>query len=216
MHAYIIVGDQQQSLKERLRLCELWHASVYDVVTLDTEDPSIGIALVRQFQHQLILSPYNSPFLVGVIVKAERLTIEAQNALLKLLEEPPPQVKLLLETELPLVLLPTILSRCHVINLSLSPDSSNTKQEKNIHREFELLRTLSPGQRMAYIDKQAITKDDVGQWITDRINALHAMLMNQPSAKITQNIRLCLAVQRHLAANVNPKLVMDMLLLKIT
>lgn len=216
MHAYIIVGNQQQSLIERIRLCNEWHASVYDIVTLDTDEQSIGIALVRQLQNQLILTPYNSPHLIGVIIKAERLTIEAQNALLKLLEEPPLHVKLLLETDLPLTLLPTILSRCHIINLLPSGGFSNNKKEENIHREFDALRSLSLGQRMAYIDKQNITKDDVSQWITDRINALQAMLMNRPSRIIAQNIRLCLAAQRHLAANVNPKLVLDMLLLHIT
>lgn len=216
MHAYIIVGNPKDCLTQRLKLCEGWHVSTYDVVPLDTEEQNIGIARVRQFHNQLILSPYNSPLLVGVIRNADQLTIEAQNALLKLLEEPPPKVKLILETASPLALLPTILSRCHVINLSLSPDISHNEHEKTINQEFDQIRTLSAGNRMAYIDKQAITKDDVGQWITERINVLHTILRGQPSTIITQNIRLFLAAQRHLAANVNPKLVLDLLLLHIT
>lgn len=216
MHAYIIVDNPEGCLTERTKLCETWRVSRYDLVLLDTPEQSIGIALVRQFHSQLILQPYNSPLLVGVIVKAERLTIEAQNALLKLLEEPPLQVKLLLETEVPFTLLPTILSRCHIINLSPSVDISNNHQEEYFRREFDEVRALSPGQRMAYIDKQNITKDDVSQWISERINALQALLKSHPGVVITHNIRVCIAAQRRLAANVNHKLVLDMLLLNIT
>lgn len=215
MHAYIIVGNQQECLTERIKLCDQWHVSAYDVVTLDTQEASIGIALVRQFQSQLILSPYNSPLLVGVIVKAQRLTIEAQNALLKLLEEPPPQVKLILESELPLALLPTILSRCHRKHVSRLPGISKTEQENNNTIAFDEIHSLSPGQRMAYVDKLAIPKESVGQWITDRINDLEALLMQQPTLSITHGIRHCLVAQRRLDANVNPKLVLDILMLHV-
>ncbi len=216
MHAYIIVGNPEDCLTQRLKLCEAWHVSRYDVVTLDTQEPSIGIALVRQFHSQLILSPYNSPLLVGVIGNAERLTIEAQNALLKLLEEPPPKVKLLLETALPLALLPTILSRCQVMILSRSPGVPKNEQENTANVIFDEIQSLSPGKRLAYADKLLTTKDGVGLWITDAIKSAEALLMHQPTLKITQSIRHCLAAKRHIAANVNPKLVLDMLLLNIT
>ncbi len=216
MHAYIIVGSPQDCLTQRTKLCEAWHVSPYDVVTLDTEEPSIGIALVRQFQSQLILSPYNSALLVGVIGNAERLTIEAQNALLKLLEEPPPKVKLLLETASPLALLPTILSRCHEIILSRSSGENKNEQETNANAVFDELRSLSPGKRLAYVDKLLTTKDGVGLWITDTIVSLEALIMHQPTLTITQRIRHCLTAQRRLVANVNPRLTLDMLLLNIT
>ena len=57
----------------------------------------------------------------GVIEFADRMNEPAANALLKTLEEPPPQTLLLLLTDAPQALLPTIVSRCETISLSDSP-----------------------------------------------------------------------------------------------
>ena len=52
---------------------------------------------------------------VVAIFEAHLATVEAQNALLKLLEEPPPSAAIVLVTEYPDRLLPTIRSRCHEV-----------------------------------------------------------------------------------------------------
>jgi len=54
---------------------------------------------------------------IGVIHDADRMNAEAQNALLKTLEEPPPDTLIILETGNPGVLLPTTRSRCQMISL---------------------------------------------------------------------------------------------------
>ena len=53
----------------------------------------------------------------GVIEDADRMGVEAQNALLKTLEEPPPETTLILETANPGALLPTTRSRCQLLEL---------------------------------------------------------------------------------------------------
>ena len=57
----------------------------------------------------------------GVVVYADRMQAEAANALLKTLEEPPPETMLLLLTDAPQLLLPTIRSRCAALSLTTSP-----------------------------------------------------------------------------------------------
>ena len=57
----------------------------------------------------------------GVIEDADRMGVEAQNALLKTLEEPPPETTLILESANPGALLPTTRSRCQLLEL---PDNT--------------------------------------------------------------------------------------------
>ncbi|MBQ9501340.1 MAG: hypothetical protein IJU70_04185 [Lentisphaeria bacterium] len=54
---------------------------------------------------------------IGMIFEADRMNDEAQNALLKTLEEPPPETTLILSTGNPSALLPTTISRCQLVPL---------------------------------------------------------------------------------------------------
>ena len=58
-----------------------------------------------------------APRKIGVIYEADRMNDEAQNALLKTLEEPPPDTTLILCTANPAALLPTTRSRCQIVKL---------------------------------------------------------------------------------------------------
>ncbi|MGA9191175.1 MAG: DNA polymerase III subunit delta' [Anaerolineales bacterium] len=72
---------------------------------------------VRKLQHELSLSPYQANRRVAVMPDFETATTEAANALLKTLEEPPPNVVLVLTAATEESVLPTIVSRCEVIAL---------------------------------------------------------------------------------------------------
>jgi len=94
-----------------------------DVRILDAPDETLKIAEVRDLQHELALSPHEGRWRVAVLSDFERATLEAANALLKTLEEPPAQVVLLLTAVETGVLLPTIVSRCQVLSLRALPRS---------------------------------------------------------------------------------------------
>lgn len=64
-------------------------------------------------------TPLKAPLKAVIIKNAEKLTTEASNAFLKLLEEPPMDTIFILTTQNASTLLPTIISRCQVINFSL-------------------------------------------------------------------------------------------------
>lgn len=81
---------------------------------------SIGVDDIReQIQNSLMIKPYSSYYKVYVLDEAEKMTIQAQNALLKTIEEPPPYAIILLLTTNSDKFLPTVLSRC--IQLKLKP-----------------------------------------------------------------------------------------------
>ncbi len=79
----------------------------------------IGIGAVRLVSSQAHLKPYEGANRVFIFEDAELLSEEAANALLKTLEEPPPQTTLILVTSQEDRLLPTIRSRCRRVELRL-------------------------------------------------------------------------------------------------
>jgi DNA polymerase-3 subunit delta' len=82
---------------------------------------AIKVDQIRELQHGLHLAPYQARYRIALLLQFERANASAANALLKLLEEPPPQVVLLLTAESPERLLPTIVSRCEVLRLRPLP-----------------------------------------------------------------------------------------------
>ncbi len=79
---------------------------------------SIGIDLIRWAAERLAKTPQAGGFQIAVIEPAHAMTIAAANALLKTLEEPARDTVLILVSEQPGKLLPTVLSRCQRLHLS--------------------------------------------------------------------------------------------------
>jgi DNA polymerase-3 subunit delta' len=72
---------------------------------------------MRELEHQFQLTTRRGLLKAGLIIEADRLNEQAQNAFLKTLEEPPAHSMLVLLTTHPRALLPTIRSRCQTISL---------------------------------------------------------------------------------------------------
>ncbi len=87
-----------------------------------TAKENISIAQIRDMQNKLGFAELADRKRIAVIVGAETLQAPAANALLKILEEPPPQVFFLLTCEDRQKILPTILSRCTQISLPTLKD----------------------------------------------------------------------------------------------
>ncbi|MEX2043358.1 MAG: DNA polymerase III subunit [Patescibacteria group bacterium] len=84
-------------------------------------DGTLTIAQVRELSHALNLAPHSGRHQVGLIPDAQRLGVPAQNALLKLLEEPPRHAVQILTAPSPASLLPTTVSRCQRVSLGPVP-----------------------------------------------------------------------------------------------
>ena len=90
-----------------------------DIITITHEKPnSIGIEDIRiQLIDDVSIKPYTGPYKIYILNEAEKLTLQAQNALLKTIEEPPAYAVVMLLADNPDALLPTISSRCVQLNL---------------------------------------------------------------------------------------------------
>ncbi len=89
-----------------------------DVAWVTHEKLSISVDDIRvQVNGDIRIKPFSSPYKIYIIDSAEKLTEQAQNALLKTMEDPPEYAVILLLVKNINVILPTILSRCVVLNL---------------------------------------------------------------------------------------------------
>ncbi|MDR1765022.1 MAG: DNA polymerase III subunit delta [Lachnospiraceae bacterium] len=95
-----------------------------DCIRVTHEKPdSVGVDDIRvQVQDTIQIRPYSADYKVYIIDEAHKMTVQAQNALLKTIEEPPPYGVLLLLSENPDAFLPTVLSRCVQLTLRPLPD----------------------------------------------------------------------------------------------
>lgn len=139
-HAYIINGEKSsgkefianvfamslQCEKEGAEPCQecrsckqALSANQPDIIKVLHEKPgTISVDDIRaQINNDVAIKPYSSPYKVYIVNEAEKMTPQAQNALLKTLEEPPEYAVILLLTANVNSLLPTILSRCVVLNM---------------------------------------------------------------------------------------------------
>lgn len=90
-----------------------------DIIEVTHDKPnSISVDDIReQVVNDVSVRPYSSEHKVYIIPESEKMTVQAQNALLKTIEEPPEYVVIILLTSNSASFLPTILSRCVLLNM---------------------------------------------------------------------------------------------------
>lgn len=95
-----------------------------DIIYVRHEKPaSIGVEDVRtQLTEDVQIRPYNGKYKIYIIQDAEKMTQQAQNAILKTIEEPPEYAVIILLTTNEQMFLDTIRSRCVVLSLKPVPD----------------------------------------------------------------------------------------------
>ena len=139
-HAYIINGERfagkefiakifamaLQCEKGKADPCQECHSCKQalsdnhpDIIRLVHEKPNtISVEDIRtQVNRDMGIKPYQGPYKVYIISEGEKMTVQAQNALLKTLEEPPEYGVILILTNGVESLLPTIMSRCILLNM---------------------------------------------------------------------------------------------------
>lgn len=95
-----------------------------DIIYLQHEKPNtISVDDIRtQINNDIVVKPYSSPYKIYIIDEAEKMNVQAQNALLKTIEEPPKYAIILLLTTNAETFLPTILSRCIRLDFKVVSD----------------------------------------------------------------------------------------------
>lgn len=157
-HAYIINGERfsgkeyiakifamaLQCERDGIEPCQECHScrqalsdNQPDIIRVTHEKPgSIGVDDIRaQINGDIAIKPYSNPRKIYIVNEAEKMTVQAQNALLKTLEEPPAYAVILLLTTNVNAFLPTILSRCVVLNMKPVADE---KVKKYLMEELQV------------------------------------------------------------------------------
>jgi DNA polymerase-3 subunit delta' len=126
-HAYLIEGEEKSG-KHLMAMSiaaalagdlafRVWEGTTPDVITygLSSDRKTISVDLVRKIKESVYLKPTELSCKVYIIEQVDTMTVQAQNALLKLLEEPPAQVYFLLLCQNASLLLPTVRSRAQLL-----------------------------------------------------------------------------------------------------
>ena len=123
-HSLLCSAPNNNQACRRCKACQLITAATHpDLLLLPPilEEKTLKIASVRQITDFLYQTTQYQGYKIVIIPEAERLNRAASNALLKTLEEPPPQSLLILTSAYPQHLLATIRSRCQLIQFTI-PD----------------------------------------------------------------------------------------------
>lgn len=89
-----------------------------DIKWITHEKTVIGVDEIReQINNDIVIKPYSSRRKIYIVPDAEKMTVQAQNALLKTIEEPPLYAVIILLTTNADMFLQTILSRCVLLNI---------------------------------------------------------------------------------------------------
>jgi DNA polymerase-3 subunit delta' len=124
--ASILCHDYQQQNKSQVKslpcnecvFCQQFAKGIHpDIYNLKKEEDkkNISVEQVREMQKFLSLTSFLNSYKIAIIENAQDLSESAQNALLKVLEEPSPKTILILLVNDANFLLPTISSRCQLI-----------------------------------------------------------------------------------------------------
>ncbi len=194
-----------------------------DIIIVETATKSITVDAIRDLSPQVQYGPSHYPTLWVLIPQADRMTPQAGNALLKLIEEPPAGVHFLLTAYRPWMLLPTIRSRS-ILRYLPNQDGHSTswadtmKRELSHTPEVEWIRytdfmTLNLVQALAFSEKLATAKTDAKlmfcSWIDE---ILTEGALGQTTQSHLQSLLNCVV---QLDYNVNLRLQLDALFITL-
>ncbi len=177
---------------------------------------SFHIDAIRALRQDAFVLPNEADCKVYVLHNAQSMTVEAQNALLKLLEEPPDYVCLILTAPARKKLLPTVISRVFTLTLGEAVeealDAGREEQLQRIAQDLARAMAQTGGTKSAYALLQATAplegdKDLIREALPATRRQLHTMLLQDPSQaerllRLIEHVRgLELALERN--ANLN-------------
>lgn len=177
-------------------------------------ETTFGIDEVRSLQTQLAYSRSTNEEWWYLILKGDELSVPAQNALLKMLEEPPTQTHLCIVTTKPQLLLPTILSRC--VRIKLGADKNLTTEEEN--KNLELFKKIETASFTELVDiaGQFKEKNDAYQFFENLQKYFYEQLRKKPDTHyLIKNLEVLHESLVLLQTNVNIRILIEQTLFKI-
>lgn len=172
-------------------------------------DEKLGVEQVKSIRAHISLKPYSAKGRAIVLESAQNLTPEAQNALLKTLEEPPESAIIILGADSETTLLPTLLSRCQVIRIK--NQESRVKLDKTFVEDIDKLTGLSIEQRFAFIEKL----EDKEAFLQALINLYQIQLQSHTDSGIIEFTKQLLEAEKWAKANCNIRAILEYLMIEM-
>lgn len=167
----------------------------------DTE--KLGVEAAKKVRQHLNFKPYAAKGRLVCLESAHNLTTDAQNALLKTLEEPPLNALLLLGAETAEAFLPTVLSRCQIIKVE------GTGEKEDLKSEIESVIGLTIPERFTFIEKL----DEKQEFLEALMVYFREKLQHDPKyLKINQEL---LRAEQWALANGNIRAILEYLMLNL-
>lgn len=170
-----------------------------DIFTID-QNTGWGIDQIRQIKHFLSQKPLASKNKIVIIYQSDNLLPEAQNALLKNLEEPGVNNYLFLLSNNYRTLLPTIISRCRLYRIDapkLSPKSKIITPNPSATKALQQADNLS------------LSKEEILPFLLDQLHLHHQQLTQKPDLSTQKTIKTIIKSIKLIKANVDPKNALD-------
>ena len=157
-----------------------------------------GVGEIQQLLEQAQFAPTAGRFKVYVIDEVHMLSNHAFNAMLKTLEEPPPDVKFLLATTDPQKIPVTVLSRCLQFNLkNVAPDVLHTHlvwvlEQEGIEAESDALHWISAAAQGSVRDSLSLTDQAIaygsGRVTNSAVQSMLGLVQRELLAKLLRDI----------------------------
>jgi len=167
------IGKKKMAYKLAKILLEIEHPeNSPDYIDVFPNGNSVKVDQIRKLQSDIIIKPHNK-YKIYILNNAEKMTVEAQNALLKTLEEPPQYAIIILVTNNKEALLDTIKSRCDIVKFNSIPHNEMVRylvQNGVEEKKATLLTSFSRGSLERALDLANSTeftdmRDDVQKYI---------------------------------------------------
>lgn len=168
----------------------------------------LGIAEAKKIKGHFSLKPYSAQGRAAVLEDASVMTTEAQNALLKTLEELPTASVLILGTNSEANLLPTILSRCQIIRIQ-----SSESRVQNYKEEIAKLLTLTTAEKFEVIEKLRNKEEFLAALAVYFRQLLYAPGHGLTKLEVTEFLKELLQAEERAKQNVNIRAILEYLML---
>lgn len=169
----------------------------------------LGVEEAKKIREHFALKPFLAKGRGAVLESGDKLTHDAQNALLKTLEEPPEKAVLILGANSTDAFLATVLSRCQVIRIEDYPKDQENKLLKNYLKDIEGLEKKSLEEKFLFIEKL----EEKEQFLEALSIYYHQKMQKNPSF-LEINKKL-LKAQEWKKSNVNIRAILEYLMMKI-
>jgi DNA polymerase III gamma/tau subunit len=218
MQSILIVGQIEKIKEEAQKICKENDISRFDVEIIETEK-TVGIGDIRNLQKKLFLKPLKSEKKAVILEAFSGMTVDSQNAFLKVLEEPPASVIIMILARSLDFVLPTILSRCNLINLDKVRKLSDEEINNNLKMIFEL-KNDGYGNALVIAQNNSKTKESALLFLEDLLISCHhalengnAVISTKDLQKILKNLQKTHTLIK--STNVSPRFALENLFLNL-